>query len=461
MRELDTDYLIVGAGSSGMAFADALLTHSDARVVLVDRRHSPGGHWLDAYPFVRLHQPSANYGVASRRLGDDRIDDTGINAGFYERATSSEICGYYAQVLDGFRSTGRAQFLGMTDYHGQDADGHHVRSLVTGAETTIRARKLVDATYVASEVPSRHVPAFTVEDGVRLLPPNDLVRLGDAPDGFTVIGAGKTAMDTCNWLLDQAVDPDRIRWIKPRDAWLFNRAVGQPLDLVSSYMRLQACWVEAAANASDVLDFGHRLAADDVFLRTDSQVEPRLFRGATVSKPELDALSSLEQTVRMGKVRRLESRRMVLDSGEINCRPGEVFVDCTASGVPAPTMKPVFAEDRITLQYVTVGFVPLSAATVGFVEAVRDDDREKNRLCPPLVFSGDIADVFALALTGMTGTLARGAEPDIAAWTDSCRLNPAQAASAHLDDPDVVAAFTSIGANLGPALDNLSRATVT
>ena len=66
MRELETDYLVVGAGASGMAFADTLVAHTGAEVVLVDRRHRPGGHWLDAYPFVRLHQPSAYYGVESR-----------------------------------------------------------------------------------------------------------------------------------------------------------------------------------------------------------------------------------------------------------------------------------------------------------------------------------------------------------------------------------------------------------
>jgi cation diffusion facilitator CzcD-associated flavoprotein CzcO len=55
MREIETDYLVVGAGASGMAFTDALLANSEARVVLVDRRHRPGGHWLDAYPFVSLH----------------------------------------------------------------------------------------------------------------------------------------------------------------------------------------------------------------------------------------------------------------------------------------------------------------------------------------------------------------------------------------------------------------------
>ena len=100
MREVETDYLVVGAGASGMAFADTLVAHTDAEIVLVDRRHRPGGHWLDAYPFVRLHQPSAYYGVESRSLGNNRIDEHGPNAGFYERASGPEICDYYLRVLD-------------------------------------------------------------------------------------------------------------------------------------------------------------------------------------------------------------------------------------------------------------------------------------------------------------------------------------------------------------------------
>ena len=53
MSLIETDYLVVGAGASGMAFVDSLIQHSDADVVMVDRRDLPGGHWHDAYPFVR------------------------------------------------------------------------------------------------------------------------------------------------------------------------------------------------------------------------------------------------------------------------------------------------------------------------------------------------------------------------------------------------------------------------
>jgi cation diffusion facilitator CzcD-associated flavoprotein CzcO len=91
-RALEVDYLVIGAGASGMAFADALIQPSDAQVALVDRRHGPGGHWLDAYPFVRLHQASSFYGVASTMLGSGSIQREGPEAGLHERASAAEIC---------------------------------------------------------------------------------------------------------------------------------------------------------------------------------------------------------------------------------------------------------------------------------------------------------------------------------------------------------------------------------
>ena len=52
MRELQADYVVVGSGAVGMAFADIILTESDASVLIIDRYAKPGGHWNVAYPFV-------------------------------------------------------------------------------------------------------------------------------------------------------------------------------------------------------------------------------------------------------------------------------------------------------------------------------------------------------------------------------------------------------------------------
>lgn len=124
MSRLEADYLVIGAGAMGLAFADTLVSESDARVVIVDRHDQPGGHWTTAYPFVRLHQPSAYYGVNSRALGSDTIDQFGYNAGFFELASGAEVCAYFDAVMrQHLVPTGRVTYLPMSEYLG----GYHAR----------------------------------------------------------------------------------------------------------------------------------------------------------------------------------------------------------------------------------------------------------------------------------------------------------------------------------------------
>jgi cation diffusion facilitator CzcD-associated flavoprotein CzcO len=54
VQTIEADYLVIGAGATGMAFIDTLVDETSANVVVVDRNHAPGGHWNVAYPFVRL-----------------------------------------------------------------------------------------------------------------------------------------------------------------------------------------------------------------------------------------------------------------------------------------------------------------------------------------------------------------------------------------------------------------------
>src|SRR3954464_6911137 len=116
-RTVETDYLVVGAGAMGMAFTDALIDHADVHVTLVERRHAAGGHWLDAYPFVQLHQASVFYGVASTVLGSGAVQQKGPEAGLQERARVSEILAYYDDVLHRrFIASGRVTFLAGSEY---------------------------------------------------------------------------------------------------------------------------------------------------------------------------------------------------------------------------------------------------------------------------------------------------------------------------------------------------------
>jgi cation diffusion facilitator CzcD-associated flavoprotein CzcO len=125
---ISTDYLVVGAGASGLAFADTLVEEEpDVELTLIDRRPGPGGHWLDAYPFVRLHTPSAYYGVNSLTLGEDRIDQSGENAGCYERATGAEVRDYFAVVASRLTQTGRVRILTEHEHLGRGEHGEQVR----------------------------------------------------------------------------------------------------------------------------------------------------------------------------------------------------------------------------------------------------------------------------------------------------------------------------------------------
>jgi hypothetical protein len=153
---LTTDYLIIGSGAARMSFADQLLTDTNANVVIVDRHHSPGGHWNDAYSFVRLHAPSAFYGVGSRRLGNDCIDKSGLNRGYYELASGAEIVSYFDKVMqERLLPSGRVQYFPMCEYLG---DGRFVSRLSGSMQQVAFGKRLVNATFQDTQVPSHAYP---------------------------------------------------------------------------------------------------------------------------------------------------------------------------------------------------------------------------------------------------------------------------------------------------------------
>jgi hypothetical protein len=457
MPVIDTDYLIVGAGAAGMAFADSLIAESNADVVMVDRRDRAGGHWNDAYPFVRLHQPSAFYGVNSRVLGNDTIDESGPNAGWYGRATAPEICDYFQRVLeDHLLASGQVRFFGMCDYRGDWSGEHQFVSRLTGETSTVRVRcRIVDATYLAPSVPATHTPSFEVERNVRLIPINDLVSLTEPGSGYTVIGAGKTGMDACSWLLDSGVAPEAIRWIRPRDTWLVDRAFMQPLELVGSVIDGLSLQFEAAAGAENVADLFHRLEACGQLVRLDPTVEPTMYRCATVSQAELESLRLIENVVRQGRVLHVGEDRIVLEAGSIPTDAKQVYVDCTADGARRTPARSIFDPKRITLQAVRTCFPTFNAAVIAFVESTRDNDVEKNRLCPPNPYPNTAVDWIATTSISQRVQMAWSDEPDVIAWMERSRLNVARGIGAHLTKPQMQAALARYVANSEQAVDKL------
>src|SRR5580704_10495516 len=456
MDAIETDYLVIGAGAAGMAFIDAVIAASDAEVVLVDRRHGPGGLWHDAYPFVRLHGPSALYGVNSRRLGSDVIDRDGPNAGYYPRATAAEICAYYQQVLDEqLLPSGRVRFFGMSDYSAA-SDGHQFTSRLTGETTTIRVRKrVVDARYLEPAIPATHVRPFGIEPGARVIPVNDLVGLSGPASGFTILGGGKTAIDACLWLLDHGVPPEAIRWVRPRDPWLLDRAFQQPLELLPRLLEGVSLYLEAAAQAEDVTDLFRRLEACGQLIRLDPGVEPTMFRCATVSQEELVRLRGIKNVIRLGRVTRIGPDQIDLADGSIPADRGQVHVDCTAAGLRTQPARPVFDDGQITLQQIRACQPVFSAALAGYVEATRDGDARKNLTCPANRYPDAAADWIPLTCTAQRAEIVWASDPDQSAWMQRSRLNATCGMEDHKADPLLRSALARLFTNIEPAINKM------
>jgi NAD(P)-binding Rossmann-like domain len=452
---LETDYLVVGAGAAGMAFTDALLAHSDATVTMVDRRHAPGGHWLDAYPYVRLHQPSAFYGVDSVPLGQDAIDATGTNAGFYELAGPDELRAYYERVMHRqFLPTGRVRFFPRCDYVGE----HRFVSRLTGASWQVRVRrKLIDTTYVEGTVPATSPPPFAMADGVRCVTPSELARLEQPPERFVIIGGGKTALDACVWLLERGVPATAIRWIRPRDAWWINRRFQQPHTLLPDLLQGTAIQIEAMAQAGSVGELFARLESEGVFLRIDPEIAPTMFRGAIMSESELHLLRQIEDVVRKGHVRRIERDAIVLDQGRVPTDERTVHVHCAARGLACRPRRPIFEPGRVTIQPFFWGFACYQFAMLGVIEATVASDEQKNGLCPPIAYWDENEDYLTAFLATMASTTALAAHSTLAGWNRASRLNPVSGIASHRDDPRVIASREHIKRFGLPAAMNLQK----
>ncbi|WP_062464689.1 NAD(P)-binding protein [Demequina soli] len=446
---LDVDYLVVGAGATGLAFADSLVDHSDATVAILDRADAPGGHWRQAYPFVRLHQSSTFYGVASAVLGGG-IQESGPEAGLHERATGPEVVAYFADVARRLEATGRVTLLPRHEHLG---DGL-LRSLEDGAESAARpGARIVDAHFLSPTIPATTPPPFAVEDGARVIPVGELPDAGEA-SAYAIVGSGKTATDAIVWLLTHGVDPGAIRWIRPRDPWMLDRAMVQPD--AASFTELVARTWEAAAAATSLEDLFLRLEDAGVMLRIDRATTPTMAKTPTLGRWELDLLREVEDVVRLGHLRAAGARTLTLDRGEVTLAPDTLIVHCAADGLPHPDRAPVWDWDTITLQPIRAGFPCFGAALAGYVEATRDDDAVKNALCPPNSFGNSLRDWAVMTRRGALASARFLAEPDIRAWADGVALNPARIppgyASAGLDDARERIARTSPA-----ALDALAR----
>jgi hypothetical protein len=405
---LETDYLIVGAGATGMGFADVILSEDPAaRIVIVDRRADPGGHWNDAYAFVRLHQPAAYYGLNSEQLGQGGGDLT----------SGAAIVAYYKKAMDRFLQTGRVQFLSMCEY---EPEGRIVSKVDSGGITTVTARRrVVDSTYAEVGIPSLRSPRYAVDPDVSVVPPNELVRVQRPWERYVVVGAGKTGIDAVLFLLDRGVSPSQITWIASNDAWLWDRATVEPGRALGTIVSM----VQGVARADTIDEAFLQLEREGIVCRVDTSSLPTKWRCATVSREELSRLRSIEDVVRMGRVQRVDSGELHLDGGTVDIGENSLVIDCTANGLASVPPQPLFSEGRITVQSVFMCQQTFSAGLLAHLELLDVSDHERNRICRPVPNPELIEHMPSALLTSLQNLLSCSRRAPV--WVRRSRLNMA------------------------------------
>jgi hypothetical protein len=376
-QQYHVDYLVIGAGATAMSFVDTLIdTHPTVKILMIDKRSRPGGHWCDAYPFVRLHQPALYYGVRSTKLENNQ----------YDLVSKFQILGYYDRVLTRLQNTGRVDFLGQCVYqpyqnHAEDSVAIIHSLCIVNHSIAVSYQTLVDTTYMQITVPSVNRPKYEIDPQTHVVPINGLASLGQPYEYFVVIGAGKTGIDAILYLLTMGVDPQKITWIMSQDAWLYNRAHAHPKHFNKSLLKQ----LDVLKNATTLEDLMCDLEEIEFLLRLDEQQTPTAYRCATVSQAELNQLRTIQKIIRLGRVKRVCIDRLILDQGEVPIHPQSLVIDCTSDGLTRRPPQTIFDHNKITLQSVVMCQPTYGASVLGYIEGrFRDDLAKKNQLANPV-----------------------------------------------------------------------------
>jgi len=381
--QLTCDYLVIGAGASAMAFVDELVNASEElTVVLVDKRAKPGGHWNDAYDFVRLHQPAALYGVNSRRLG----------VGGEDLASKAQILSYYEDVLTSLLATGRLTWLPKTEYRWSDSC--LVSLLQEGLETKVTVkRKVVNATATFTKVPSTHPPNYEVDPSVHLVPINGLARVERPWQRYTIIGAGKTGLDALLYLLAQGVAPSKIQWVCSNDVWYLNRAA-----IVNDGGMHGPGSAKAILASKDLADLYNNFEKIGFLMRVDESIKPTKMRAGTVSPLEMEKIRSIKDIVRKGRVSKLTETTMIFTNGEeLESEPDTLYVDCSTNSTLFPcygVLEPIFQPGRITLNMIQIPQPTNSGGLIAALELLNKDDDFLNSVAKPVNAPQELEDWF-------------------------------------------------------------------
>ena len=413
---ITVDYIVVGAGASGIAFADTIVGNSDFSVAIVDVNSAPGGHWHSAHDYHQLDLPAARAGMNGLPFSDLCRADPGRHDNAPAHIQTSQVLDYYDRAMtDRLLASEQVQFFSDCYHLGaglMQAIGWHTRLRFKAR------RKIVDATQCWHRVRERDEPRFTHDPDVLVITPNDLSPVWSvAPhlhDKYCVLGAGIVAVETVGQLLRLGVAPDQICWVKPRDSWFLNRDTFSPRGWLNT--------LQAITETPQTHRLEKSLEKAGHLVRIFPDETPTKFHADVVSPPELAPLHAVTHIVRKGRVRSISSLGMILEDG-VEPMPGRnLYIDCTANRIVARPRPEVFQSSAITLQMTQMASAAFSGSLIAAIELLNRSEQEKNRLSAPLSLPERSADIPMLFAESLRNQRAWFDEPELHDWLVQNRL---------------------------------------
>ena len=197
-----------------------------------------------------------------------------------------------------------------------------------------------------------------------------------------------------------------------------------------------------------------------LLMRLDTEVNPTMYRCATCTEKELEALRTIKDVVRLGHVSRITRETIELEHGSVPTATDALHVDCSADGLARRPVKPVFDGEQITLQAISTCQQVFSAAMIGHVEAAYETDAEKNELCQVVPHPDTEVDYLRTMRTTNANRANWAQDPEMQRWLEHARLDgfttpPAEEAPPL--DPTVVEGMVTALAAGQSKLDNLIK----
>lgn len=316
------DYLVVGAGVSGMCFIDVILRCTNQTILLVDKNDLPGGHWHDPYPYVQLHQNAHTYGIESIDLkGED----------------GSCVKKHFELALEKFKANRNFECIFNTEINLDSINIPH--------------KTLVDATYLmVHRLPTKW----------NMMNPWNL---NTVKKSYVIVGGGKTGMDTCIFLIKTGIAPRNITWVISNDAvWLKREKINDLGPAPRSVI-----WSKVQNYIVGLLNPLFAIKLDNkIFSLSET---PTRHRCAIIKDEEYQDIKRVNM-VRKGYVKERKNNTLYFTNGEsISFEEDVGFVDCIQNGTPAKDPVDIFQPNKIVIQPIVMCQLCFSSTIIAKMEA--------------------------------------------------------------------------------------------